>query len=82
VAANDNDGSPDTLSDADVERLAQRVAELLFHKIMRRVAKAAAVTETVVGPCADPDIRQDKKAQPTAAALESVRARRARRGVF
>jgi t-SNARE complex subunit (syntaxin) len=81
MAANDNADTP-ALSDADVERLAQRVAELLFHKIMRRVAKAAAVTETVVGACVDPDIRQDKKVQPTAAALESVRARRARRGVF
>lgn len=81
MAANDNDTSH-TLSDADVERLAQRVADLLFHKIMRRVAKAAAVTETVAGPCVEPAVRQNKKAQPTAADFELVRARRARKGVF
>lgn len=66
------------LSDEDLERLAQRVSDLVFHKIMRRLAKAAAVSEA----CASPDTRQSSKVQPSAAAFEAVRAVRRRKGVF
>jgi hypothetical protein len=70
---NDNDG----LSDGDVERISQRVAELLFHKLLRRVAKAAQVSETV-SPCPPTAPR----VKPSAEAFAAVRARRARKGVF
>jgi hypothetical protein len=71
--------APDSvkLSEEDLERLAQRVAELLFHKIMRRVAKAAAVGETI-----PPPRTESQRSKPDAAAFEAVRARRARRGVY
>lgn len=64
------------LSEADVERISQRVAELVFHKLMRRLAKAAQVSETVRPRGDAPPIK------PSAEAFEAVRARRAKRGVF
>jgi hypothetical protein len=85
MSSPDDDEPPtpaELLSDADVERISQRVAEVLFHRLMRRLAKAAAVSETIEAPCEKPDRRQNRKAQPTAADFEAVRARRARKGVF
>lgn len=71
VGANDNG-----LDDDAIERISQRVAELLFHKIMRRVAKAAQVAETIKPPC------KPRLKEPTPEVLAAVLARRARKGEF
>jgi len=68
----------ETLTDGDVERISQRVAELLFHKMLRRIAVAARVSETVP-LAADRGTHDNMKTTPEAAA--KVRARRARKGL-
>ena len=60
------------LSEEDLERLGQRVAELLFHKIMGRVAKAAAVPPL---PKSQREVRE-----PTDEDIARLRARRRRLG--
>jgi hypothetical protein len=71
---------PTRLSEDDVERISQRVAELVFHKLMRRLAKAAQVSETVSTAC---EPRHDTpRMKPTAEGMAAIRARRAKRGVY
>lgn len=75
------------LSDEDIERISQRTAEVLFHKLMRRLAKAAAVGETLgaMGPALEgrPPCRPaHPRVQPTAEDYAAVDSRRKRKGVY
>jgi hypothetical protein len=73
------------LSDEELERVAQRTAEILeqriaeivFHKTMRRLARVALVAETV-----RPKSKDAPKIVPSAGAIERARIRRAKKGVF
>lgn len=79
---NDNE----SLSNEALEQLAQRtaaileqrVAEIVFHRVMRRLARVAVVGETV-----RPDRpKTAPKIAPSAAAIEAARIRRAKKGIY
>jgi hypothetical protein len=73
--------SEHALSDAEVERIAQRTADVLFHKVMRRLAKFAAIAETVP-PSASVCGSSAPRVKPRPSVVAAVDARRARKGVY
>jgi hypothetical protein len=70
------------MTDDEIERVSQRVADLLFHKFMRRLAKAAAVGESLPAAAAIGSTEARQSVKPSAADLAEVSHRRARRGVY
>lgn len=68
------------LSEADIERIVKDVSKVVFRRLLRQLSVAIRVPETTPALEAARVTQSDVK--PTVEAMEKVRARRARRGVY
>lgn len=68
-----------TLSDADLERLMSGLEKRVFHRLLRQLATAMRLPETIPAP--EPERVTPPRAKATEEALAKVRTRRSRRGL-